>query len=46
MSPQKQVYMQVLYNCKNKDTVDNMDWDELMAFYSMMIMESEGIKNG
>lgn len=35
--------MQVLYDCKNKQTTDDMDWDELMAYYSMMIMESEAI---
>lgn len=46
MSDSKKMYMQVLYDCKNKDTVDSMSWDEFCVYYHMMIREAEVMKNG
>ena len=42
MSGSKRLYMMVLYNCKNKETVDNMTWDELCAYAYLM---AEEVKN-
>lgn len=39
MNGTKQIYMEVLYHTKNKQTVDSMTFEELCAFYHMMIME-------
>ncbi|MGL5050484.1 MAG: hypothetical protein ACRC6E_07620 [Fusobacteriaceae bacterium] len=43
MPTYKKLYMQVLYNCKNKSTVDAMSWDELCAYYHMMKKEMEAM---
>lgn len=38
--------MQVLYNCKNKVTVDSMSWDEMCAYYYFMLKEQEVASGG
>lgn len=42
----KKIYMQILYHCKNKATVDSMSWDELCAYYHLMIKETEVMQGG
>lgn len=34
------MYMQVLFHCKSKETVDSMTWDELCAYYYLMSLEA------
>jgi len=44
MGNAKKIYMQVLYNTKNKQTVDAMSWDELFAYFSFMKLEQKGME--
>lgn len=46
MPSAKKLYMQILYNCKNKHTVDSMTWDEMCAYYHFMLKETEVLNSG
>lgn len=41
MPAPKKLYMQVLFHCKHKPTVDSMTWDEMCSYYHLMIKEAE-----
>jgi len=36
MSTKKKMYMQILFDTKNKDTVDRMTYEEFLAYYHML----------
>lgn len=42
MNGLKKIYMQVLFHTKNKQTVDSMTWDELLAYF--YLIQQEGVQ--